>query len=136
MPTLPPTPQALKKLARSRLQESEILFSHGKYDAAVYLCGYAVELALKARICKTLKWSQFPAASIKNPQTFKTHHLETLLGLSGIEDKVKLTYHAEWTMITQTIKWDPEIRYDKIGSQNRIDAENMLNSVKTLLKIL
>jgi hypothetical protein len=37
---------------------------------------------------------------IKNPQTFKTHHLETLLGLSGIENKVKLVYHAEWTMVT------------------------------------
>jgi len=56
MPTLLPTPQELKKLAKSRLQESEILFSHGKYDASVYLCGYAVELVLKARICKTLKW--------------------------------------------------------------------------------
>jgi len=107
MPTSLPTPQELKKLARSRLQESEILFSNRKYDAAVYLCGYAIELALKARICKTLKWSQFPGASIKNPQTFKTHHLETLLGLSGIENKVKLVYHAEWTMVTQTIKWAP-----------------------------
>jgi hypothetical protein len=136
MPSSPPTPQELKKLAKSRLQESEILFSNRKYDAAVYLCGYAVELALKARICKTLKWSQFPSASIKNPQTFKTHHLETLLGLSGIESKVKLVYHASFPMVTQTIKWDPEIRYDKIGSQTRIDAENMLNSVKTLLKIL
>ena len=53
-----------------------------------------------------------------------------------LEYKVKLTYHAEWTMVTQTIKWDPEIRYDKISLQTRIDAENMLNSVKTLLKIL
>ncbi|MEK8021038.1 MAG: HEPN domain-containing protein, partial [Candidatus Parabeggiatoa sp.] len=63
-----------KKIARSRLQESEILFSNRKYDAAVYLSGYAIELALKARICKTLKWSQFPDSSIKNPQTFKTNN--------------------------------------------------------------
>ena len=66
---------------------------------------------MKARRCQTLKWSQFPGASIKNPQIFKTHHLETLLGLSGIENKAKLVYHAEWTMVTQTIKWDPQIRY-------------------------
>lgn len=136
MPTSPPTPQELRKLARSRLQESEILFSERKYDAAVYLSGYAIELSLKARICKTLKWTQFPETSIKNPQTFKTHHLETLLGLSGIESKVKLVAHVEWTMITQIIKWNPEIRYDKIGTQTKQDAINMLNSVKTLLKIL
>jgi len=113
-----------------------ILFSNRKYDAAVYLSGYAIELALKARICKTLKWAQFPDSSIKNPQTFKTHHLETLLALSGIKDKVKLAHHAEWIMITQTIKWDPEIRYDRIGSRTKQDAINRLNSVKTLLKIL
>jgi hypothetical protein len=137
MPTPPPpTPQELKKIARSRLQESEILFSNRKYDAAVYLSGYAIELALKTRICKTLRWSQFPETSIKNPQTFKTHHLETLLGLSGIEDKVKSVSHAEWTMVTQTIKWNPEIRYDRIGSRTKQDATNMLNSVKTLLKTL
>ncbi len=134
--TSPPIPQELDKLAKSRLCESEILFSNHKYDAAVYLCGYAIELALKARICKTLKWSQFPEVSIKNAQTFKTHHLETLLGLSGIEGEVKLVHHVEWAMITQTIKWSPEIRYNKIGSQTRVDAENMLNSVKALLKIL
>ena len=51
-------------LAKSRLQESEILFSKRKYDVAVYLCGYAMELALKARICKTLKWSEFPDISV------------------------------------------------------------------------
>ena len=80
------------------------MFSNRKYDAAVYLSGYAIELALKTRICRTLKWPLFPDVSIKNPQTFKTHHLETLLGLSGIEGKVKLVHHAEWAMITQTIK--------------------------------
>jgi len=136
MPTSLPTPQELKKIAKSRLQESEILFSQRKYDAAVYLCGYAIELALKARICKTLKWTEFPNASVKNPQTFKTHHLITLLALSGIDQKVKLTCLAEWTVITQGIKWDPELRYQKIGSYSRIDAENLLNAVKTLIKIL
>ncbi|HIE00474.1 MAG TPA: hypothetical protein EYP59_09320 [Thiotrichaceae bacterium] len=78
--------------------------------------------------------------------------METLLALSGIKDKVKLAHHAEWIMITQslggfrsatlhsthptTIKLAPEIRYDKIGSRTKQDAINMLNSVKTLLKIL
>ncbi|HIE02139.1 MAG TPA: HEPN domain-containing protein [Thiotrichaceae bacterium] len=136
MPTSLPTPQELKKLAKSRLQESEILFSNHKYDAAVYLCGYAIELALKARICKTLKWSEFPNPSVKNPQTFKTHHLITLLALSGITHKVKSTCLAEWTVVTQGIAWDPELRYQKVGSYTRIDAANMINAVKTLLKIL
>ncbi|OQY56397.1 MAG: hypothetical protein DRR08_31475 [Candidatus Parabeggiatoa sp. nov. 2] len=50
----------LRTLARARLKEAQILFLAKRYDAATYLGGYAVELALKARICKTLGWTNFP----------------------------------------------------------------------------
>jgi hypothetical protein len=67
-----PIPRAdLKKIARARIMDAECLFSGGRYDGAVYLCGYAVELALKARICRTLKWPEFdPSGPL---QAFKTH---------------------------------------------------------------
>jgi HEPN domain-containing protein len=45
----------LTNLAKARLEDAELLNTHGRYDSAQYLCGYAVELALKTRICKTLK---------------------------------------------------------------------------------
>jgi len=47
----------LRNLAKARLKESKILFDSKQYDVATYLSGYAIELALKARICRTLKWS-------------------------------------------------------------------------------
>jgi HEPN domain-containing protein len=50
----------LRTLARARLKDAQILFLAKRYDAATYLGGYAVELALKARICKTLGWTNFP----------------------------------------------------------------------------
>ncbi len=50
----------LRTLAVARLTDSQILFAGQRYDAAAYLCGYAIELALKARICKTLRWPNFP----------------------------------------------------------------------------
>lgn len=46
----------LRRLAYARLADSRALYAAGRYDAALYLCGYAVELALKARICRTLRW--------------------------------------------------------------------------------
>ncbi len=46
----------LRNLAKARLKESKTLFNAKQYDTATYLCGYAVELALKARICRTLKY--------------------------------------------------------------------------------
>ncbi|MEN8219542.1 MAG: HEPN domain-containing protein, partial [Pseudomonadota bacterium] len=50
----------LRKLARARLKEAQLLFAVKRYDAATYLSGYAIEMALKARICQTLKWTDFP----------------------------------------------------------------------------
>lgn len=50
----------LRTLATARLTDSQVLFAGQRYDAAAYLCGYAIELALKARICKTLGWPNFP----------------------------------------------------------------------------
>ncbi len=45
----------VKKIARARLKDAEVLAASRRYEGAIYLCGYAVELGLKARICKTLK---------------------------------------------------------------------------------
>ena len=49
----------LRRIARAR--DAEMLLRAGRYDGGVYLCGYAVEIGLKARICKTIKWSGFPS---------------------------------------------------------------------------
>jgi HEPN domain-containing protein len=43
------TRQQLQELARTKLKEAEALYSAGFFDGCVYLCGYVVELALKAR---------------------------------------------------------------------------------------
>ena len=55
------TVSELSSIARARLKDASALVSKGRYDGAAYVCGYAVEIALKARIVKTLKWSGFPA---------------------------------------------------------------------------
>lgn len=76
----------LRLIARARLQDSEVLFKAGRYDGAAYLAGYAVEIALKTRICKTLKWLGFPetAKEFENYASLKTHKLDVLLHLSSL----------------------------------------------------
>ncbi len=83
--------QELKRIASARLKDAEILYQGKRYDGAVYLCGYAVELTLKAKICKILKWSGFPSTNseFQGLQSFKTHRLDLLLSLSGQEGKIK-----------------------------------------------
>ncbi|MGH9933419.1 MAG: HEPN domain-containing protein [Pyrinomonadaceae bacterium] len=81
----------LLKIAEERLKDAEALLAAGRYDGAIYLGGYVVELALKSRICRTLNWKSFPQTTgeFQNYRSFKTHDLDVLLSLSGTEDKIK-----------------------------------------------
>lgn len=122
-------------LARERLKDAEVLLESQRYDGAVYLGGYVVELALKARICKTLNWSGFPQtrSEFQNYRSFKTHNLDVLLRLSGAEGVIKGRYFAEWSAVAT---WDPEARYNPIGSASQADAELLIESAKAILHVL
>jgi hypothetical protein len=43
----------IQVLAQAKLKEAECLFTNGFFDGAYYLGGYAVELLLKAMVCKS-----------------------------------------------------------------------------------
>jgi hypothetical protein len=68
-----------------------------RYDGAIYLCGYAIEVALKARTCRTLGWAEFPETNreFENYRSFRTHDLEVLLNLSGVRNRILTDYVAE-----------------------------------------
>lgn len=125
----------LKAIARARLRDSRVLLKGKRLDGAVYLCGYAVELALKARICRTLKWSEFPetAAEFKGLQSIKTHDLEILLRLSGVERRLKTTHLTEWSVV---LDWDPEKRYQATGKFTEEQATDIVTAATKLLKVL
>lgn len=122
----------IKKLAKARHDDARVLLRGKRYETAMYLCGYAIELSLKARICRTLKWVGYPATSreFEDYKTFKTHDLNVLLHLSGIEDKINRTLLKEWFVVAQ---WTPESRYRPIGKATLADAALMVESTKTLL---
>ena len=125
----------LRKIARARLRDAEALFRSRRYDGAMYLCGYAVEIALKARICRTLAWPGCPSTGgeFQNDQTFRTHNLDGLLRFSGVEERVKTTLMIEWSAVAA---WDPEARYKPTGSATKQAAELMIASARVLLRAL
>lgn len=125
----------LRKRAIAKLKDAEVLFTNQRFDGSVYLCGYVLELALKARTCKTLKWQDFPETNndFKNYQSFKTHNLDILLTLSGLETKIKLNHFVDWNNVNQ---WNPEMRYGPTGVVSRNEANDMIISTKKLIKIL
>jgi hypothetical protein len=125
----------LKNMARARLKDAEVLYQSGRYDSAAYLCGYAVELALKARICRTLKWAGFPDSNkdFEHYRSFKTHDLDVLLDLSGKQNTINSAYQSSWTAVTI---WNPENRYKRIGSVDKEIAMAMIDSAHVILGVL
>ena len=125
----------LRNIATERLKDAEALLAAGRYDGAIYLGGYVVELALKSRICTTLDWKEFPQTrgEFQNYQSFKTHDLDVLLSLSGVENKIKTGLLAEWSAVTN---WDPEARYNPATSAKQNDAELMVDSARKLMDAL
>jgi hypothetical protein len=65
----------LDSIARAHLDDARALLAAGRFDGASYLCGYAVEVALKARICRTLNWPEFPSTGgeFQAYRSFQTH---------------------------------------------------------------
>lgn len=122
----------IKKIAKARLKDAEALAAARRYDGAIYLCGYAIEIGLKTRICTTLKWAGFPSSNkeFEGYRSFRTHNLDVLLHLSGIEERIKRELLAEWSVVAD---WDPGSRYKPIGNASSADSRLMLSAATTLL---
>lgn len=129
------TVRELRAIASARLRDSEALFQAGRYDGSAYLCGYVVELAFKARICKTLKWPGYPqtGAEFQGLASFKVHNLRILLRLSGREELMEARHSADWL---QVVDWNPEDRYSRIGTASEAKVRGMLRSAAFLLKMI
>ncbi|HNT26616.1 MAG TPA: HEPN domain-containing protein [bacterium] len=129
---MPTTQSDLRKLARLRLREAQALFDKKLYDGCEYLAGYVIELALKARICKTLNTNDYPDTGERS-RVFKTHNLDDLLFLSGLQrrfDEDKRTNPAlftNWSLITP---WSEQYRYNPVGSSNKVHAKQVLEALK------
>ena len=127
--------EEIENIAAARIKDAEALIAASRYGGAVYLCGYAVELGLKARICKTLNWPGYPSTGgeFNDYKSFKTHNLEVLLHLTGIEQQIREELIVEWSNVAT---WSPESRYNPVGDTELAKAESMLSSAKMLLEDL
>jgi hypothetical protein len=127
----------MRELARARVSEAVLLIRSGHYDTAFYLCGYAVEVSLKARVCRTLQWAGFPA----EPKEWERHHaylkvhdLKLLAKWSGYELQLNLPANRpNWAEVTQ---WNPEARYRPAGTLTRPESIRMLRATRSLTELL
>lgn len=127
--------EELEKIARARLDDAKALLAAGRFDGAIYLCGYAVEAALKARICRVLNWADFPGTSgeFQAYRSFQTHELDILLRLSGQEARIKKDHFNPWNAVAV---WKSDSRYNVVGTARQADAKTMMGAADGLLEIL
>lgn len=125
----------LKDTARARLRDSKVLLKGKRFDGAVYMCGYAVEIALKSRMCRTLRWTEFPdtAAEFRGFQSIRTHDLEILLKLSGVEGRIRTKHLPEWSLV---LDWDPEKRYQTSGGFTEQKAHDIVAAATKLVSVI
>jgi hypothetical protein len=134
----------IENLAKEKLIDAECLFSNGRFSAAYYLGGYAIELMLKAKVCKNIGIEDFfdfnnPAKKkIKNDanlyRPFKVHDYEQLLVLSGIYAQFEemlnndIEFKTDWSIVS---KWNEDARY--LTGFNSADVNDFLISTKKIV---
>jgi hypothetical protein len=125
----------LDNIARARIEDATALLTAGRFDGATYLCGYAVEVALKARICRTLNWTEFPStgSEFQAYRSFQTHDLGVLLHLSGQGARIIQSHFWLWNAVA---RWTVELRYNAVGAVEQSGATAMIQAAEELVAIL
>jgi len=118
----------LQILAEDRLKDAQVLLANGRFGAAYYLAGYAVECALKACIAKLTQAEDFPIKNSTN--TVYIHDLKRLAATARVEvaiaqlSGIDQSFKNNWEIVSW---WSEESRYDRSIDQPL--AELMLNAV-------
>jgi HEPN domain-containing protein len=118
----------LQNLAEERLRDGEILLANGRYGAAYYIIGYAVECGLKACIAKLTRAEDFYDKTLAR-NIFK-HDLEELANYARLSavfvqmGQKDPFFAANWAQVSS---WSEESRYDTHAQQ---DAEELIEAVR------
>jgi hypothetical protein len=141
----------LKYLSAQKRLDALALKKAGRNSAAIYLMGYALELALKRKITQTLNFSggspEWPAefstylmqiqafnsiatgVQLSSIRQIKNHKLELLLSYSGAESRVKASYVDEWLIVKD---WNPEDRY-VLSRYTKIKVAEFIRAAQLIL---
>jgi len=121
----------LRQMSKAKISEADTLLKNNHYVGCIYMGGYALELALKARICKHLGIERY--LTNKDNNFFKTHNIERLTLLAGLnklkekrEDEVD-GFKDNWVIVTNN--WSEQLRYSSPDSKTIEDAEAFMEAL-------
>lgn len=134
-----PSAATLKSLALERLRDAECLIANGHAGGAYYLGGYAIELALKAVVCKKLDIEIFDKEEVPRhiSKSFMIHDLADLVILAGLANDVRHAsqddniFQVSWSRVS---RWSEQRRYEPACQTEK--AEVFVFSLKIVVKWL
>jgi hypothetical protein len=107
--------------------DARVLLRGRRYAAAYYLCGYAVECALKACVARQSVRGEFP--DLNRVRDSHTHDLSRLVRVAGLEASLAAErrsdpqFNAYWATI---LDWSEQGRYE---NRTAPEARDLLISV-------
>lgn len=123
----------LQRLAEARLEDGLVLMDAGRWAAAYYLFGYAIECGLKACVARQFRQDEVPDKTVVND--FYTHRLEKLLAISGAKaafDRRASTdpaFQVNWNTVRD---WNETSRYEhSIGEAKARDMQSAVADAAT-----
>jgi hypothetical protein len=128
-----------EEIANARFEDAVTLAMYDRYDGAIYLCGFAVEIALKIRITKEHGLLSFPETKdeFRNFSVFKikTHDLVKLRDL--LQNNPLIISEHKWRFDLLSKHWDVNYRYRKLsGVTNKLLCFELIEAVEHLLKVI
>ena len=132
------TKSDLQQLAELRIKEAKLLLDNEYYQGAYYICGYAIEFALKACIVRGLQDQWLDKGVVKELSKLYTHELAILLNFNGILKKeldaladTNPQFGAAWRLALQ---WSPDRRYElNIGERDAYDFYEAVTGTNGIL---
>lgn len=117
-----------QQLADLHLEHAKALLDAQLYSGAYYVCGYAVECALKACICRqTSEFDFYPHPKVV--QTAWSHKLTDLVRLAGLNEKMEderrndKELGVNWKIVED---WSENSRYEL---HRQHEAEDLFSAV-------
>jgi hypothetical protein len=107
----------LQQLAEDRIIDAQTLLDAGRWSAAYYIAGYAVECALKSRLAKHTREQDFPDK--KRTLDAHTHSLVKLIELATLDEDLNKTQrvsnpalYSHWQIVKD---WSEQSRYEQFS---------------------
>lgn len=103
----------LQQMAEERVADAAALLDAERFQAAYYLCGYAIECALKACIARKTREFDFPDRKLVNDS--HVHDLTKLLKVADIdgllqeEERRNHDFATNWAIVKD---WSEASRYN------------------------